>query len=175
MTDRPAPGRSIVSRRAITDITRSAVRLSYGVTGVDAGPIERLRGRLGLGEPGIRVSLHHGIELDLSLTVAYGLPVAEVARQVDSAVRYGVRRATGAEVRRLTIHVDGLRYDPASLPPAPETVRPAPPAGSVVEEPVPEAIADEAAQPATDGATDGAKGPATDGVKGPAVDPADAA
>ena len=37
------------------------------------------------------------------------MPVAEVARQVDSAVRYALRRALGREVDRLTIHVDGLR------------------------------------------------------------------
>ena len=36
------------------------------------------------------------------------MPIAEVARQVDSAVRYAIRRALGREVDRLTIHVDGL-------------------------------------------------------------------
>ena len=57
-----------------------------------------------------------GIGIDLDLDVAYGVPVAEVARQVDSAVRYAVRRALDREVRRLTIHVDGLRYQPGDLP-----------------------------------------------------------
>ena len=37
------------------------------------------------------------------------MPVAEVARQVDSAVRYAVRRALDREVDRLVIHIDGLR------------------------------------------------------------------
>lgn len=108
-----------MTRRAILDILRGAVLGSYGVTGVDAGWLERLRGRLGLGEPGIRVRLDRGIEIDLHLTVGYGVPVAEVARQIDSAVRYAIRHAVDREVRRVTVHVGGLRYQPASLPPRP--------------------------------------------------------
>ena len=48
---------------------------------------------------------------------------AEVARQVDSAVRYAVRRATALEVGRLTIHVGGVRFGLDSAPPV---VHPAP-------------------------------------------------
>jgi hypothetical protein len=40
-----------------------------------------------------------------------------VARQVDSAVRYAVDRAVGREVRHLVIHIDGLRVQPAAIPP----------------------------------------------------------
>jgi hypothetical protein len=38
----------------------------------------------------------------------------EVARQLDSAVRYAVRRSLGVELARLTIHVDGLRVRPTA-------------------------------------------------------------
>lgn len=120
MPDRPMTGRSLVTRRAIVDIVRGAVLGSYGVTGVDAGPLERMLGRLGLREPGIRVRLDRGLEIDLHLTVAYGVPVAEVARQVDSTVRYALRRALERDVRRLAVHVGGLRYQPASVPPTKE-------------------------------------------------------
>ena len=58
-------------------------------------------------------------EIELDLTVAFGVPIAEVARQVDSAVRYGIRHALEREVDRLTIHVDGLRYQPTALPAPP--------------------------------------------------------
>jgi uncharacterized alkaline shock family protein YloU len=147
---RPMTGRSLVTRRAIVDIVRGAVLGSYGVTGVDAGPFERLLGRLGVREPGIGVRLDRGLEIDLHLTVAYGVPVAEVARQVDSAVRYGIRRALDREVRRLAVHVGGLRYQPASVPPTKET-RPAPATGDA---------GPEAARQATDDAV-------------PAVEPVD--
>jgi uncharacterized alkaline shock family protein YloU len=130
------PGRSIVSRRAVIDIVRTATLGSYGVTGFAGGIVGRLLERLGFTQPGIRVSFVDGratatpaetsasvdrasLTIDLDLTVAYGVPIAEVARQVDSAVRYALRRALGREVSRLTIHVDGLSYQPGDLPAAP--------------------------------------------------------
>jgi uncharacterized alkaline shock family protein YloU len=143
----PTPGRSLVSRRAIVDVIRAATLGSYGVTGFAGGLPARVLGALGIGHPGIRVTLDVAPVVDLDITVAYGLPVAEVARQVDSAVRYGIRRSLGREVGRLTIHVDGLRYQPGSLPPAPATHdAPAP------VEPVEPAEPAEQAEPGTDAA-----------------------
>ncbi len=113
----PMPGRSLVTRRAIVDMVRAATVGSYGVTGFAASPLERMLGWLGLRQPGIRVCLDDGLEIELDLTVAYGVPIAEVARQVDSAVRYALRRALAREVNRLTIHVGGLRLSPGVVPP----------------------------------------------------------
>jgi hypothetical protein len=118
-------------------MVRTATLGSYGVTGFAAGPARRLLERLGLHQPGIRVSFGGDtddgsiaaddaaptrpraldrISVDLDITVAFGVPVAEVARQVDSAVRYAVRRALDREVDHLAIHVDGLRYHAGDLP-----------------------------------------------------------
>jgi len=114
------PGRSLVTRRAIIDIVRDTTLNSYGVTGFAASGVERLLGRLGFAQPGIDVRLAGGLSIALGLTVAYGVPIAEVARQVDSAVRYGIRRTLGREVDGLTIHVAGVAYTPATVaPPAP--------------------------------------------------------
>jgi uncharacterized alkaline shock family protein YloU len=113
----PKTGRSFVTRQAVTDVVRSATLGSYGVTGFAARPHERLLERLGLAQPGIAVHLGATIDLDLDLTVAFGVPVAEVARQVDSAVRYGIRHSIGREVGRVTIHIDGLRFGPGGAPP----------------------------------------------------------
>jgi uncharacterized alkaline shock family protein YloU len=114
----PSPGRAVVTRHAIADIVRAATLASYGVTGFAAHPLARLAGALGLAQPGLRLDLATGLAIDLRLTVAYGLPIAEVARQVDSAVRHAIRRSLGREVDRLTIHVGGLRYQPGGPPPA---------------------------------------------------------
>jgi uncharacterized alkaline shock family protein YloU len=109
----PTTGRSLVSRRAIVDIVRSATLGSYGVIGfAGGGPFGRLPEWLGLPPRGLRVHLAGGLAIELDLLVAHGLPIAEVARQVDSAVRYAIRRALDREVDRLTIHVDGLRVAP---------------------------------------------------------------
>ncbi|HET7727691.1 MAG TPA: Asp23/Gls24 family envelope stress response protein [Candidatus Limnocylindrales bacterium] len=114
----PIPGRSLVTRRALRDVVRNATLGVYGVTGFSGGgPVGRALVRLGLAEPGIRLRLDGQTAIDLHLTVAYGLPVAEVARQVDASVRWAIRHATGRELDRLTIHVDGLRYEPGQPPP----------------------------------------------------------
>jgi uncharacterized alkaline shock family protein YloU len=105
----------LVTRRAVADVVRGAVLGSYGVTGFAGRPIERLLGRLGARDPGLRVRLDP-LEIRLDLTVAFGLPIAEVARQVESAVRYSVKRSLGREPDRIAIHVDGLRVHPGSLP-----------------------------------------------------------
>ena len=114
----PTHGRSLVTRQAVLDLIRTATVGSYGVVGFSAGPVTRLLGRLGLGQPGVQLRLDTSLEIELDLTVAHGVPVAEVARQVDSAVRYAVRRGLGREVSRLTIHVDGLRVAPGAAPPS---------------------------------------------------------
>ncbi len=142
MTAHRLPGRSLVTRRALVDLIRPAVAGSYGVTGLGRGGLlDRVAGALGLTEPGIRVSLRDGLSSALHLTVAYGLPVAEGARQADSAVRYAIRRATAREIDRLTIHVSGMRYQHPAEPRPAET----PPDPAVRETPVDAASAAEAA------------------------------
>jgi uncharacterized alkaline shock family protein YloU len=114
----PTPGRSLVSRRAIVDIVRAATLGSYGVIGfAGGGPVGRLAERFGLAPRGIHVHVDGGLALELDLLVAHGIPIAEVARQVDSAVRYAIRRALAREIERLTIHVDGLRVASLDAPP----------------------------------------------------------
>lgn len=124
MAIRPTPGRSLVTGRALDDIIRTATLGSYGVTGFAGGPLSRLLAWLGLRQPGLAVRLDDGIEIELDLMVAMGVPVAEVARQVDSAIRYAIRRALDREITRLLIHVDGLRVHPGGAIPQVPTERP---------------------------------------------------
>src|SRR5690349_22780965 len=92
-TDRTR-GRSLVSRRAVVDLVRAATLASYGVIGFAGGGLrDRAAQVLGLAPRGVRVRLDDGLTIDLDLVVAHGVPIAEVARQVDSAVRYAIRRA----------------------------------------------------------------------------------
>ncbi len=115
----PVPGRSLVTTRAIRDLVRSATLSVYGVSGfTGGGPIGRLLERFGLAHPGLHLEVGETLAVDLQLTVAYGLPIAEVARQVDSAIRYALRTAIDRDVRRLTIHIDGLRFGPGGGPPS---------------------------------------------------------
>jgi uncharacterized alkaline shock family protein YloU len=68
---------------------------------------------------GLRVSLRGDqLKISLRLRVAQGLPIAEVARQVDSAIRHAIRHALGREIDRLTIKVADLEAHPGGAPPA---------------------------------------------------------
>jgi uncharacterized alkaline shock family protein YloU len=119
MPERRVPGRSAVTRRAITDIVRSAVLGSYGIAGfASPRPVDHVVRWLRLGEPAIRVRYDDGLRVVVHVRVAYGLPVAEVARQVESAIRFAIERAVGRGIDELTIHVDGLDDHTGGGPPS---------------------------------------------------------
>lgn len=113
------PGRALATRRAVADIVRAAVLGSYGVAGFDAGPLERLAAGFEGRPAGLRIGLSDDrLTIRVRLRVTAGLPVAEVARQVDSAIRYGLRRALSREVDELRIRIGALDASPGSQPPA---------------------------------------------------------
>ncbi|MEO8462484.1 MAG: Asp23/Gls24 family envelope stress response protein [Chloroflexota bacterium] len=116
------PGRALVTRRAAADIARAAALTSYGVAGFEAGLFERVRALLVGRTPGVRISFSGDrLAIRLRLRVRAGLPVAEVARQVDSAVRYRIRRSLGREVDELLIRIGGLDSTPGAVPPGRST------------------------------------------------------
>lgn len=117
MTASPTPGRSLVTKRAVGDLVRAAVRSVYGVSGfAGGGRVGPVLDRAGLGNPGCRVSTHPELTVDLDLQVAYGLPVAEVARQVESAVLYTLRHALEREPDRVAIRIGHLRREHGIAP-----------------------------------------------------------
>jgi uncharacterized alkaline shock family protein YloU len=119
VTADPVPGRSLVTKRAIRDLVRSATLSVYGVSGfAGGGPFGRILERLGLAQPGLRLELGDRFTLDLQLTVAYGLPIAEVARQVEAAVRYTLRHAISREPDAITIRIGRLRHEHGIAPAA---------------------------------------------------------
>jgi uncharacterized alkaline shock family protein YloU len=123
VTADPQPGRSLVTRRAIRDLVRTATLSVYGVSGfAGGGPVGRLLERLGLAHPGLHLDVGEQLSVDLSLTVAYGLPIAEVARQVEASVRYTLAHALRREPDRVSIRIGRLRHEhgiaPAQYPPA---------------------------------------------------------
>jgi uncharacterized alkaline shock family protein YloU len=107
MSNEPTPGRALVTRRAIADIVRNVTLGSYGVAGF-----------AGAGPSGLRISVRDGLRISLRLRVAHGLPIAEVARQLDAAIRHAIRQALSRDVDRLTIEVDQLEAHPGGKPPA---------------------------------------------------------
>jgi uncharacterized alkaline shock family protein YloU len=125
LPDQAIGGRALVTRRAVIDIVRRVTLGSYGVAGFAGNWADRVLGWIEQRPGGLRVSVAHGsLAIRLHLRVAQGLPIAEVARQVDLAVRHAVRVAVGREVDRLSIRVAQLELHPGGDPP-----QPPPPAG----------------------------------------------
>jgi uncharacterized alkaline shock family protein YloU len=108
-----APGRVIVTERAIADIVGWTVLECYGVVGM-ASPnlvqgVARLLTRDKLHQ-GIRVDRDKDrLKIDLFIILEYGLNVAEVAGNVRSQVAYNVEKALGQPVTDLHIHVQGVK------------------------------------------------------------------
>ena len=116
MAESPMPGRGLVTRRAVGDVVRRAAIGSYGVVAVSGPrPWHSVLAWMRRATPGVRVRLGPPLTVDVYLSVARGMPVAEVARNVDSAVRYRVRQALGREIDELAIHVDRLRTPVSQL------------------------------------------------------------
>lgn len=119
MTADPTHSRSLVTRRAIRDLVRAATLSVYGVSGfADGGPMGRLLERIGLAHPGLRLEVGDELSVELDLTVAYGLPIAEVARQVESAVRYTLVNALRRDPDRVSIRIGHLRHEHGVAPEA---------------------------------------------------------
>ena len=117
VTTDPTPDRSLVTERAIRDLVRTAVLSVYGVSGfARGGLVGRVLERVGLAHPGIHLKLGDELVVDLRLTVAYGLPIAEVARQVESSVRYTLRHALNREPDRVSIRIGRLVHQHGITP-----------------------------------------------------------
>lgn len=120
MPDQAIGGRALVTRRAVIDIVRRVTLGSYGVAGFAGNWADRVLGWIEQRPGGLRVSVAGGtLAIQLHLRVAHGLPIAEVARQVDLAVRHAIRAALGREIDRLTIRVARLEVHPGGEPPKP--------------------------------------------------------
>jgi uncharacterized alkaline shock family protein YloU len=113
-------GRALVTRRAVIDIVRAVTLGSYGVAGFSGSWADRLLGWIERRPGGLRVSVAGGqLAIRLHLRVAHGLPVAEVARQVDSAIRHAIRVSLGRDVDHLSIRIARLEVHPGGEPPRP--------------------------------------------------------
>jgi uncharacterized alkaline shock family protein YloU len=113
-------GRALVTRRAVIDIVRRVTLGSYGVAGFAGNWADRVLGWIEQRPGGLRVSVAGDqLAIRMHLRVAHGLPIAEVARQVDLAVRHAIRTALGREVDHLSIRVARLELHPGGEPPHP--------------------------------------------------------
>ena len=115
----PTPGRSLVTRRAVVDIVRTATLGSYGVTGFAATPVDRLLGLARARPPGDRRPPRRGArhrarpDRRLRRPGRRGRPPGRFGGPLRAPARRSTARSAGS-----TIHIDGLRFGPGGGPPS---------------------------------------------------------
>jgi uncharacterized alkaline shock family protein YloU len=112
-----APGRVVVSARAIGSVAYQVTLGCYGI--VELVP-QSLRSKVSrrLGHPpppdardGIAVQMDNDrVTITLHVVVEYGLPIAAVAHNAIRTVFFAVERAFGIRPVAVNVHVHGLRF-----------------------------------------------------------------
>lgn len=93
----------------------SAATGSYGVVGManrsKTDGIVRLLKKDAM-DKGVKVAIEDDeVVVDLHIMVEYGINIPAICESIISRVRYFVENSTGFAVRKVTVHVDGIRVD----------------------------------------------------------------
>lgn len=105
-----------ISQEYFSYLIGNAASSCYGVAGmVRSGAKQGLRSlfsRRNYIDEGIRVrSEGDKLIVDLHITVIYGMNISAIAKSIVNKVRYTVEQATGLEVRKVNVFVDGLKTE----------------------------------------------------------------
>jgi len=98
--------------QAIKTVARNAALQAYGVISLaPANPAETVsRFFKKEADVGILVNAEEdGVSLELNLIIEYGLRIKSVADSVAESVKYSVEKTMGIPVKRVDVHVRGLR------------------------------------------------------------------
>lgn len=101
----------------IASIAGYVVGENYGIVGMNAKKpaetlvelIKRDNMKKGVRVTSVGEAENSLIDIDLYVTVEYGVSLPAVAQNVQDSVRYRVEDITGIGVRNVNIHVDGIR------------------------------------------------------------------
>ncbi|MDR2752765.1 MAG: Asp23/Gls24 family envelope stress response protein [Oscillospiraceae bacterium] len=108
-----------VSQEYFNEIIGNVVTSCFGVAGMGSTNTQQslraaLLGRRRFIDQGVRVHKDgHGLVVDLHILVTYGLNISAIVRSIVNRVRYTVEEATGLEVHKVNVFVDGMLRDDA--------------------------------------------------------------
>ncbi|MDR1465360.1 MAG: Asp23/Gls24 family envelope stress response protein [Oscillospiraceae bacterium] len=103
-----------VSQEYFTQIVGHAASSCFGVAGMaNSTKVQGLRAVLRRKkeylDQGVRVYKEgNGLMVDLHIVVTYGLNISAIVRSIVNKVRYTVEQATGLEVKKVNVFVDGM-------------------------------------------------------------------
>jgi len=105
-------GSILIQKEAIASIARQSTLQSYGVVGLAPKNLfESIRQILKKdAKYGVEVDFdHEGLVIDLYIMVEYGTRIKSITNSVVNSVKYNVEKTIGLPVRRINVHVRGLR------------------------------------------------------------------
>jgi len=105
-------GSILIQKEAIESIARQSTLQSYGVVGLAPKNLfESIRQILKKdAKYGVEVDFdHEGLVIDLYIMVEYGTRIKSITNSVVNSVKYNVEKTIGLPVRRINVHVRGLR------------------------------------------------------------------
>jgi len=105
-------GSILIQKEAIASIARQSTLQSYGVVGLaPKNIIESIRQLLKKdAKYGVEVDFdHEGLLIDLYIMVEYGTRIKSITNSIVNSVKYNVEKTIGLPVRRINVHVRGLR------------------------------------------------------------------
>ena len=105
-------GSILIQKDAIASIARQSTLQSYGVVGLAPKDIfENVRQIIKKDiKYGVNVDYDHdGLVIDLYIIVEYGTRIKSISNSIVNLVKYNVEKTIGLPVRRINVHVRGLR------------------------------------------------------------------
>ncbi|HEX7433943.1 MAG TPA: Asp23/Gls24 family envelope stress response protein [Anaerolineaceae bacterium] len=105
-------GNIYVSHRAIATIACQSALLSYGVVGLAAKNIAVGFAQAISKDPTLGVDVHFdgkSLEVNLYIIIEYGTRITSVTASVSDNVRFQLEKALGLSIKRVNVHVRGLR------------------------------------------------------------------
>jgi uncharacterized alkaline shock family protein YloU len=105
-------GNIYINHRAIATVAYQTTLLSYGVVGLTAKNLAKGLSQVLTKDPTLGVDIHfdeNEMIIDLHIIIEYGTRIKSVASSVSDNVRFQVEKIIGLPVKKINIHVRGLR------------------------------------------------------------------
>lgn len=105
-------GNIYISHQAIAACVHQAALLSYGVVGLAAKNIAEGLANVLIKDPMLGIDARfdgNSLEIEIFIIVEYGTRIKMVAASVSDNVRYQLEKTFGLDVKRVNVHVRGLR------------------------------------------------------------------
>ena len=105
-----------ISQEFIANLAGKAASECFGVVGmVNSTPSQGIRSLLSkkdAPDKGIRIRQNGGkLTIDMHIIVTYGLNIAAIVKSIVNKVRYTVEDATGLDVLKVNVYVDGMKAE----------------------------------------------------------------